>query len=259
MRRIKGLRGLSSQIATSREPFQPVGPTVTALPSVLPAVPEVGVQLTATEGQYDPRGAGGEVSVGGKRWLVNGVQVGTGATYTPTAANILGTLVYQEIATETGGEFDGTSIVRQASAGIVPIIAPAPYGPGDWTASSPEPNQIAFQIVNDPEMHGGTLVRRELRVGLSVYDIGLDAQGTVDDLEEAGTEDVQIRAVNEVGPSEFWSNVIRVDVTDPSGWSILPGDGDATINSYPDFSGTWVITPGDGGATISQYPDLPGV
>jgi len=43
-------------------------------------------------------------------------------------------------------------------------------------------------------------------------------------------------------------------VTASTVWSITPGDGQATVNSFPAFSGTWSITPGSGEATVTSSP-----
>ena len=47
-----------------------------------------------------------------------------------------------------------------------------------------------------------------------------------------------------------------VTVTASTVWSITPGDGQATVNSFPAFSGTWSITPGDGEATVNTSPGV---
>ena len=40
-------------------------------------------------------------------------------------------------------------------------------------------------------------------------------------------------------------------------WNITPGDTEATVNSFPTFTGTWSITPGDGQATVNTSPEVP--
>lgn len=99
----------------------PTGPAVTTPPSVSPETAQEGTQVTRTQGIYAALG-GGSVSITTSEWRLDGAQVGTGATYTPTSGNVGGVLSYYEVATESGGSAPGIT-VRQVVLGTVQAAA----------------------------------------------------------------------------------------------------------------------------------------
>ena len=107
--------GLSNQSGGTAAP--PVGPIVTTPPSVSPLTAQENTQETRTQGVYAARG-GGSVSITTSEWRLDGVQAGTGATFTPDAGDVGETLSYHETATETGGTAPG-AVNRSVVVGVV--------------------------------------------------------------------------------------------------------------------------------------------
>lgn len=102
------------------------GPIRDTIPSVAPGDAQQDTLETATAGTYSARG-GGTVSITLQEWLVDGMQVATGLTYTPVVGDVGGQLVYREVATETGGTAPG-AISTPVPVGIVaPDVTPGAF------------------------------------------------------------------------------------------------------------------------------------
>lgn len=106
-----------------RRRAQPSGPVEITAPSASPMVAREGIEVTRSRGRYAAR-AEGAVSITTSEWRLDGVQVATGASFTPDATHAGKILSYHEIATETGGDSPGTT-TRQVVVGVVlPFLLP---------------------------------------------------------------------------------------------------------------------------------------
>ena len=178
------------------------GPILAILPSVFPLIAQVGMQVSRRQGTYVSRG-GGTVSFVVSEWRVDGVTVGTGATYLPVNSDEAGLLSYSETAVEVGGTLDG-SVTRNVIVGNVqpePILVPDPFGVGMWNLSDPASNgNLSVTIESLPENGGRAIIDVEYSVDEGPWESsnGL-SDFIISGLENGVLVQVQLRGVNVIG------------------------------------------------------------
>ena len=198
------------------------GPSADTAPSVAPGSAVIGTQETRTQGTYSATG-GGIVTVTTQSWRVDGVQVATGATYTPVEADDGGVLTYFEEATESGGTNDGTTS-QNVSVGTIAYAQPVASGAlADQSFTENTGNQTYdptgdFSVSGDADLSGVTWslpttisgVTINSSTGLITFDTNVLAIQT-------GTS-IVVRATNSGGfaNSGFSLNITEADATAPT-------------------------------------------
>lgn len=154
----------------------PVAPQVLSRP-VISGTPSVGTPSNANAGAF----SGTPTPTVVRTWWLNGVQVATAASYTPTA---VGTLFVRETATNIGGSVSADSdVVRVLSAppNALPTVPEGTLLANYTTASRAFPNGMT-DLTDDPYPGKTSNVTANLNPGNTVNIRPLDISPTVIDL-----------------------------------------------------------------------------
>ena len=198
---------------------------------------------------------GGSVSITTSEWRLDGVQAGTGATFTPDAGDVGETLSYHETATETGGTAPG-AVNRSVVVGVVaaePVFAPDAFTVDMWAFADPATDGDLSVTINSLPANGGatiTDIEYSLDDGSWVSSGGI-ASFTISGLTNDISADGEIRAVNSVGAGPD-SDVKSATPTAPVAVAITTSSGAYTVTNYPEGNISVSITDADRGWTDEE-------
>jgi hypothetical protein len=192
-------------------------PSFTAAPSITPGSGTTATTFTANDGTVE------DGTVTGRRWLLAGTVIGTGATVKADAA---GSLVLEVSATGTGG------VTTAKSAAVTVAAVPAPAFSGNPTISPGGGTTAATYTATDPTVSNGAITLRQWLLGTTVL-------GT-------GTTIVP-------GPGNTGSLTRKVTAQGTDGSTITVTSAPVTVSAIPApmFSGKPTVSPTSGDTTAT--------
>jgi hypothetical protein len=132
-------------------------PSFTVAPSITPGSGTTATTFAANDGTVE------DGAINGRRWLLSGIAIGTGATVKPDSA---GSLVLEVSALGTGG-------LTTAKSNAVTVAAiPAPGFSGNPTISPTSGTTAATYTAADPTVSNGAITLRQWLLGTTVLGTG---------------------------------------------------------------------------------------
>ncbi|MDN4633866.1 hypothetical protein QCD71_20295 [Sphingomonas sp. PsM26] len=187
-------------------------PSFTVAPSITPGSGTTATMFAANDGTVE------DGTVNGRRWLLSGIAIGTGATVKPDSA---GSLVLEVSALGTGG----VTTVKSAAVTVAAILAPA--FSGNPTVSPGSGTTAATYTATDPTVSNGTITMRQWLLGTTVLGTG---------------------ATIVPGPGNSGSLTRKVTALGTDGSTITITSAAVTVSAIPApvFSGSPTISPTSG-------------